>query len=58
MDNKDILRAILSKDAGKIAEAKVAIKELLTANASQFRADSSKFVAKSLFEGYAGNKCK
>lgn len=50
MDNKDILRAILSKDTSRIAEAKGAIKALLDARATQFRADSTKFIAKSLFE--------
>lgn len=50
MDKQEFLKAILSKDANKLAEAKTAIKELLNARAAQFRADSSKFVAKSLFD--------
>lgn len=50
MMNKDIVSAILSKDSGRVAEAKVAIKALLDARATQFRSDSSKFIAKSLFE--------
>jgi len=50
MEKTEIVKAILSKDAGKLAEAKLAIKALLDARAAQFRADSQKFVAKSLFE--------
>jgi hypothetical protein len=51
MEKREIIKAILSKDTARIAEAKQAIKELMTARANQFRADSSKFIAKSLFEG-------
>jgi hypothetical protein len=51
MEKTEIVKAILSKDAGRLAEAKLAIKALLDARATQFRAESSKFVAKSLFEG-------
>lgn len=50
MNKQDIIVAILSKDATRIAEAKLAIKDILSARATQFRADSSVFVAKSLFE--------
>jgi hypothetical protein len=50
MDKLEVIRSILSGDATKVAEAKVAIKSFLTASANKFRADSSKFVAKSLFE--------
>lgn len=49
MTNQDIVRAILSKDSARLAEAKTAIKTLLDARATQFRADSTKFVAQSLF---------
>lgn len=51
MNKQDIIGAILSKDSARVAEAKVAIKTLLDARASQFRVDSTKFLAKSLFEG-------
>lgn len=50
MNKVDIINSILSKDAGKLTEAKAAIKEMLSARESQFRADASKFVARSLFE--------
>lgn len=50
MDKTQIALAILSKDATKLAEAKGAIKALLDARAAQFRQESSKFVARSLFE--------
>jgi hypothetical protein len=50
MNKQEIVGAILSKDTSKLAEAKNAIKALLDARAAQFRLDSSKFVAKSLFE--------
>lgn len=50
MNKQEILKAILSKDDSKISEAKAAIKEMLTAKADQFRSDSQKFIAKSLFE--------
>ena len=50
MEKQDILRSILSKDSAKVAEAKEAFKALLSARAQQFRQDSSKFIAKSLFE--------
>lgn len=50
MEKQDIVRAILSKDEAKITEAKVAFRALLDTRATQFRADSTKFVAKSLFE--------
>lgn len=49
-DRKDIIANIISKDATKIAEAKNAIKSLLDARAAQFRAESAKFIAQSLFE--------
>lgn len=54
MEKIDILKAILSKDASRVAEAKGAIKALLDTRASQFRADCTKFVAKSLFETTQG----
>lgn len=50
MNKQDIIGAILSKDSAKLAEATTAIKTLLNARAAQFRVDSGKFVAKSLFE--------
>lgn len=50
MNKIDIINSILSKDAGNLTEAKSAIKALLSAREAQFRADASKFVAKSLFE--------
>ena len=50
MDQVEVIRSILSGDATKVAEAKIAIKSLLTAAADKFRVDSSKFIAKSLFE--------
>lgn len=51
MEKQDIINSFLSQDAGKLTEAKTALKALLDARAASFRADSSKFVAKSLFEG-------
>lgn len=50
MTKQDIIGAILSKDSVRVAEAKTALKEILNARAAQFRTDSTKFVAKSLFE--------
>jgi hypothetical protein len=50
MMNQEIIGAILSKDAGRVAEAKTAIKTMLDARATKFRSDSTAFVAKSLFE--------
>jgi len=50
MDKKDIINSLLSGDATKITEAKAALKGALDVRAAQFRADSSKFIAKSLFE--------
>jgi hypothetical protein len=50
MEKQDIIKAILSQDSARLSEAKSALKALLDARATQFRADSSKFVAKSLFE--------
>lgn len=56
MDNKEIVGAILSKDADKVAAAKQSLKDLLSAKAADFRAQSSKFVAQSLFA--ANDKAK
>jgi hypothetical protein len=50
MEKQDIINSFLSKDADKVTEAKAALKSLLTARMTQFRSDSSKFIAKSLFE--------
>jgi hypothetical protein len=50
MDKSEIIRAILSRDSDKLAEAKTAIRAILDTRATQFRSDSSKFIAKSLFE--------
>lgn len=50
MEKLDIIKSFLSKEADKMTEAKAALKALLDARASQFRSDSQKFVAKSLFE--------
>lgn len=50
MERKDILNAILSKDATRVAEAKAAIRGMLDARATQFKAEATKFVSKSLFE--------
>lgn len=50
MEKRDIVLSILSKDEARIAEARVAIKGLLDAKMPQFRANATKFIAKSLFE--------
>jgi hypothetical protein len=50
MEKQDIINSFLSGDTAKVTEAKAALRALLDARAGQFRADSTKFVAKSLFE--------
>lgn len=50
MDKQAIIAAILSKDAAKITEAKAALKAILDSSAAKFRAESTKFVAKTMFE--------
>lgn len=50
MEKLDIIKSFLSTEATKVDEAKAALRALLDARAAQFRSDSSKFVAKSLFE--------
>lgn len=52
MEKKDIILNILSKDQTKISEAKQAIKDILTARATQFRTDATKFVGRKLFENF------
>jgi hypothetical protein len=48
MEKQDIIKSFLSPEA--VTEAKTALKALLDARAAKFREDSSKFLAKSLFE--------
>lgn len=50
MELKDIVKNILTKNPDRIAEAKAAIKETLTARADQFKVDAKKFVGRKLFE--------
>lgn len=54
MEKLDIVKSFLSTDNDKLTEAKAALRALLDARAAQFRQDSSKFVAKSLFEAKQG----
>lgn len=51
MEKQEIINSFLSADATRVTEAKAALRALLDARAGRFRADSTKFVAKSLFEG-------
>lgn len=48
MEKQDIIKSFLSNDS--LTEAKAALKDLLTVRANQFKEESSKFIAKSLFE--------
>lgn len=56
MEKDALISAILSKDDGKVNEAKAALKEMLTAKMTTFREGAKKFTAKSIFEStVAGN---
>jgi hypothetical protein len=50
MEKQDIIKSFLSTETTKVDEAKAALRALLDARAAQFRADTTKFVANSLFE--------
>ena len=50
MEKQDIVKSFLSTEQTAVDEAKAALRALLDARAAQFRSESTKFVAKSLFE--------
>lgn len=52
MEKKDIVQGILSGDAGKVSQAKVAIKEMLSQSFSTLKVEAQKFTTKKLLENH------